>query len=381
MVAMIKTMMGATTALALGTLTAQAGGIDRSGQGISALFEKGRYMEFSFGSVRPEVSGNDVALFGGGATGDVAGDYTQLGFAYKYDINEDLSFALIVDEPFGADILYGATSAALGGTLAFAESVAVTGLLRYKFTDRFSVHGGIRADQASALINLRGAAYGALNGYGVTLSNDWALGYVAGVAYEIPDIALRVALTYNSEIDHDFPTVEAGLPGALAPLNGVASVTSVTTPQSVNLDFQTGIAEDTLLFGSVRWADWSNFKLRPRGFVQVPLQADGLIALEDVVTYSLGVGRRFNETWSGSVSVSYEATGSTNLVSPLAPTDGRIGLTVGGVYTHENMKVTFGVNYTQLGDAQPETGTPDVARASMTGSSALGVGIKVGYSF
>lgn len=378
---MMKTMLGATTALVVGTLTAQAGGIDRSGQGISALFEKGRYVEFSFGSLTPEVTGNDVALFGGGSTGDVAGDYTQLGFAYKFDVNEDLSFALIVDQPFGADVLYAGTSVALGNTLAFAESVAVTGLLRYKVSDRFSIHGGLRADQASALINLRGAAYGALNGYGVTLSNDWALGYVAGVAYEIPDIALRVALTYNSEIEHDFPTVEAGLPGALAALNGVASVTTVNTPQSVNLDFQSGIAEDTLLFGQLRWADWSNFKLRPSGFVQVPGQTDGLISLEDTITYTLGVGRRFNETWSGAVSVSYEATGSSNLVSPLAPTDGRIGVTVGGTYTHENMKVTFGVNYTELGDAQPETGTPDTARASMSGNSVIGVGIKVGYNF
>ena len=39
---MMKTMLGATTALVVGTLTAQAGGIDRSRIAYSALFEAGR---------------------------------------------------------------------------------------------------------------------------------------------------------------------------------------------------------------------------------------------------------------------------------------------------------------------------------------------------
>jgi len=360
-------------------VAAQAGGLDRSGQGIGALFEKGNYAELSFGSVTPDVSGRDTF---GNATGDVAVDYLQMGFAYKRDINQSLSFAIIVDQPFGADILYGGNPAAtlLGGTRAVAESTAVTGLLRYRINDSISVHGGIRANQASASVDLRGLAYGVLGNYSVALANDWALGYAVGVAYEIPDIALRVAVTYNSALAHEFHTTETGVP--IPFLNGV-STTAVDIPQSVNLDFQTGIAADTLLFGQVRWADWSEFKLRPRGFINIPApgQADGLIALEDAVTYSLGVGRRFNETWSGSVSMSYEAKGSSSLVSPLAPSNGRIGLTIGGVYTQDNMKVTFGVNYTKLGDAQPETGTPDEPRGSMTGSTAVGVGFKIGYSF
>lgn len=372
---MLRTMLGATTALVVGTLTAQAGGIDRSGQGLGALFETGRYIELSFGSVTPEITGNDVAAFGGGATGDVGGDYTQFALSYKYDINERLSFALNLDQPFGADVLYGPASLALGGTTADATSLQLSGILRYKLNDRFSIHGGVRATQSEGFIRLQGLAYGGLNNYNVTLGTDVAPGYLVGVAYEIPDIALRVALTYHSEVKHDFLTTERIGAAQIAP----QSVTDVTLPQSVNLDFQSGIAKDTLLFGQIRWADWSAFRVDPTAFVG--LAGGGLIDLEDSVTYSLGVGRRFNETWAGSVSVSYEATGTDNLVSPLAPTDGRIGVTVGGVYTHENMKVSFGVNYTQLGDAQPETGTPDVARASMSGNSAVGVGVKVGWAF
>ncbi|MFM7443065.1 MAG: aromatic hydrocarbon degradation protein, partial [Tabrizicola sp.] len=124
----MKRILMATAATFAVASVAQAGGIDRSGQGLGALFEKGRYVELSFGLASPTVEGRDVAAQ---PTGDVAGTYSQLAFSYKYDINEKLSMALNVDQPFGAEIRYGTTSPVLGGTLAEASSYAVTGILRY----------------------------------------------------------------------------------------------------------------------------------------------------------------------------------------------------------------------------------------------------------
>ncbi len=34
------------------------------------------------------------------------------------------------------------------------------------------------------------------------------------------------------------------------------STTTITTPQSVNLDFQTGIMANTVAFANVRWVKW-----------------------------------------------------------------------------------------------------------------------------
>jgi long-chain fatty acid transport protein len=355
--------------------SAMAGGIDRSGQGNGALFEKGRYLELSFGYVKPDVSGTDVAVFGGGSTGDVAGDFSLLGFSYKYDLNDKLSFALNIDQPFGADVLYGTGSIALGNTIADANATAVTGLLRYKFDDAFSVHGGLRAQRSEGFIQLRGAAYGPLNGYNVTLDQDTGVGYVIGAAFEKPEIALRVAITYNSAIEHEFDSIERVGAVQIAP----PSITTTKTPQSVNLDFQTGVAANTLVFGQVRWVDWSQLTLSPAAFGAATGGAS-LIEIEDTVTYTLGVGRKFSDTWSGAFSLSYEAS-TDPLPSPLAPTDGRFGATLAGIYTKDNMKITAGINYIKLGDAQPETGTPDTARANFTDNSSLGVGIKVGFSF
>jgi long-subunit fatty acid transport protein len=337
------------------------------------LFEKGSYAELSFGYVTPDLGGTDEPAFGGGASGNVADPYASVSLAYKRDLSDALSMAFILDRPFGADILYGPGSVALGGTKAYAASTAATLLLRYKI-DRFSLIGGLRAQQSRAHVDLRGAAYGPVNGYSVDLGRDTALGYVIGAAYEIPDIALRVALTYNSAVEHEFDTLETLGGGVIG-----ITPTKVKTPQSVNLDFQTGIAANTLLFGQIRWVKWSEFRLDPATFTG--LTGGGLINLEDTVTYTLGVGRKFSDTWSGSASLTYEPATGDDLVSPLAPSNGKTGITLAAIYTKGNMKITTGINYTMLGDARPETGTPDVARANFSGNSALGVGVKVGFTF
>ncbi|MDM7930666.1 outer membrane protein transport protein [Tabrizicola sp.] len=364
----MKRILTTAAALAAAATSAGAGGIDRSGQGLGALFESGRYLELSFGLVSPKVDGTDVAAQ---PTGDVVATYALIAFSYKYDINDKVSVALNIDQPFGADVLYSATSPLLGGTLAVADTYAVTGILRYKFNEAFSAHGGLRAQHAKGNITLDGLAYGGpppggLSGYDVQLAGNWAPGYLIGVAYEKPEIALRVALTYHSKVKHEFETTQAFFPSG--------TITEVETPQSVNLEFQTGIAKDTLVFGNIRWADWSAFKIDPVGF-----PGDGLVELEDTTTYTLGIGRRFNETWAGSFSLTYEPKGTDPLVSPLAPTDGRYGATIGAVYTRDNMKITGGVNYSWLGDAQPQTA--EVGRANMTNNTAVGVGVKVGWSF
>jgi len=376
----MKHFAGAAVFTALSSSFAMAGGLDRSGQAIGVLFEEGNYVEFTFGAVRPSVDGTDLAS--SGPTGQVADDFAVAGFGLKYDFNEKLSFALIIDEPYGSDVNYPVipTSIFLGGTGAVVDSHAITGIGRYKFNDNWSVHGGLRHQAISANVTLGGLAFGGLNGYNAAFSSDAATGFLVGAAYERPDIALRVALTYNSEITHDLDTVET-LGGA--PIG--AGVTEVTAPESLNLDFQTGIAADTLLFGSVRYASYSDTIVSPGTFDAlvdgIPGNGSSLTDIEDSTDVSLGIGRRFNENWSGSVSLGYSSRGDDNLVSPLAPTNGSRSIAVGARYTVDNMVISGGVRYTDVGDALPETGTPDVARANFTDNSVVSFGLRLGFRF
>lgn len=105
----MKSLLTGAAALAVGASAAQAGGIDRSGQSVAVLFEQGRYVEFSLGTVNPAVSGVGSVFIGGGDSGDMAPAYLQFGAAYKADLNDQWSYALIYDQPFGADVDCGSS--------------------------------------------------------------------------------------------------------------------------------------------------------------------------------------------------------------------------------------------------------------------------------
>ena len=394
----MKKIMSGSAVLLITASPLVAGGIERAPQSLAVLFEQGNYAELSFGGADPTVEGSDSPIEGfypgGTPTGDVAQGYGFVGLAYKHQFTDNLSGAFIVEQPFGADILYPSAaeggSPLLGGTRATVDSTTFTALGRYRFDNNFSVHGGIRGSKANGLVSLNGFAYGTsptgVSGYEVNLDDAWGFGYVIGAAYEIPEIAARVSLTYNSSIEHDFDTVETGPgidpdgpgPAPVLPLLDGTSTTSVKTPQSLTLEGQTGIAADTLLFGSIRWVKWSEFRVDPVNFTTIT--GGGLVDLEDTTTYTIGIGRKFTDNWSGSASFVYEPTGD-DLVTPLAPTNGRKGITLAAIYTMDNIKITTGINYSKLGDARPETGTPDQERARMEDSDLWGVGVRIGYSF
>ena len=146
------------------------------------------------------------------------------------------------------------------------------------------------------------------------------------MAWERPDIAARVALTYNSAISYELPTTETSVFGT------VNSTTETETPQSVNLEFQTGIAADTLLFGGVRWTDWTQFVVSPPSYAALTGGQDLIFYNGDVYTYTLGVGYRFNEAWSGAVTyVNDSSIGGYSL--NLGPVDGYQSLSLAATYT------------------------------------------------
>ncbi|MCC7321912.1 MAG: transporter [Rubellimicrobium sp.] len=345
----------AAAAVVMAGGAAVAGGLDRSGQPIGALFESGNYAELSFGFVRPDVQGT----VGGGAvgSGNVAQDYTQFGLAVKGDLNDRLSVAVILDQPYGAAVAYDDTDPGypLAGTSATLTSQAVTGLLRYRLNDRFSIHGGLR------LVSMEGEVDIPAGPYDAEFGRSTATGYVLGAAYEIPDIALRAALTWSSATDFAAPTTIMGsIPVA---------DTAFTMPQQLTLDFQTGIAANTLLMAQVRWSEWTATNISPVGYPNL------VSYTEDRISYSVGIGRRFSDAFSGAITVGYEADQGL-LVSNLSPSDGLVSVQVGGTYTMGDVEISGGVRYAWLGDATTETIGADFA-----GNTALAVGLSIGYHF
>ncbi len=368
-----------TTILAGATATsAQAGGIERALLPLGVLFEEGSYAELSFSGALPDVSGTASSMFGGFDSGDMAVGYGNVAAAYKSDLTEELSLGVFFNEPYGANIGYpGGTNYYAQGATAELDTNSLTAILKYRFPSDVSVYGGLRYQTLSAEADLPyyglGTPLGPV-GYTADGDQDEAWGYLVGVAYERPDIALRVGLTYSSEIEHELDVQEDS---PIFPFffgsSSINTSTQVTTPQSVTLDFQTGIAEDTLLFGAIRWVDWTEFEINPLGYSQLPYGA--LVDYEDDRwTYSIGVGRRLNEMWSVAGSIAYEpSTGS--ITGNLGPTDGFTAVGFGVTYEQANVSVTTGIRYVWLGDAETPQGS------DFEDNTAVGGAITIGYSF
>lgn len=350
-------------------------------QGIDPIFEEGSYLEIGVTRSNPSLSGQDIGA-AGNKTGNIAGSFSTYSLAYKRDFTDQLSGAIIINTPFGADLSYPAgRSLMLGGTNVSVNSGQLTGILRWQADNGVSIYGGARVSRADAEVELNGAAYGEVSGYHAVLDRSHAWGWLAGIAYEIPDYAARVSLTYNSPIRHNFRTTETGpvsdVPGGNpAPALDGNSHTRVKTPRSWNLAFQTGVAPDTLVFGMIRWVKWSEFRVDPQRFTAVT--GNGLIDLDNSTTYTLGVARKFNDNWSGLISATWERQGN-KLVTPLAPTAGRKSVTLAAIHQRDNMKITTGISYNWLGDAKAQT--VDVPRADMRDNHAVSVGMRVGFSF
>lgn len=367
------------TAVSLCAGTALAGGIERTNQVVGIIFQEGTYAELSFGYVDPTVSGTATAFSPtpGAASGNMVKSYTLAGAAFRMDINDQLSFGLIFDQPYGADVSYpGGTGYFAQGSTAELDANALTAVLRYEFAGNYDVYGGLRYQtlEANAFIPFVTPVPGITPPYEVTGDRDGGLGWLIGAAYEVPEIALRVALTYNSSIEHELETSESSFFGPST------SVTTIDTPQSVNLDFQTGIAADTLLFAAVRWVDWSEFDISPVDYGRLTGGASLVSYDSDTTTYVLGIGRRINEQWSVSGRVAHEEP-TGGFASNLGPTDGQTTVALAAQYTVGQTQISAGVSYTDIGDAETTLGGTGLAASDFSGNSAWGAGVRIGYTF
>lgn len=351
---------------------------------IRLLYQEGTYGEIGTAFTDPHQSGEGATLppsVGGvtipGNTGDVFRSRWNFSGAFKADINERLSYLLIFDQPYAADTRYGKGTFPGGtppfgftydGSLADLKTDQLTGVLAYDLEGGFKLFGGLRAQRLDAK-----AAIPFINGYAVDADPNWGYGYLLGLAYSRPDIALRVALSYYSKIDHGLHTNETTATDSLS------DTTDIDTPQSASLEFQTGIAPQTLVFGSVRWVDWSEFSIEP------PLYAATTQALlgapralvdyqDDWWTYNLGIGRQLTDQLAGSVSITWEPSVG-GIMTTLGPYDGRTLGTVALSYDYGKVNVTGGVTYGVLGD------TTNLLQTDFNDGRVWGAGLRVGYTF
>ncbi len=418
----MKTLLTGVAFAALTASASFAAGLDRSGQSVMSVFAPDGTAQVSFGVVLPSVTGKDTSGNGTGSY-DAGRWYTQTRVTYTREVNDRFSFSIIGDQPYGVDVKYATdpTTSNLGGTSGDLDSQAVTVVGRFKLGTRFSVFGGIGVQSINGLVQLNGLSYASAistaavarvagvdattlgnallgdtasvaalgglgtvsalgaqvttqagnflgtGGYKFDLEPTSAANYLVGAAYEIPDIALRIAGTYRFETTHKGDATET--------LYGTTTAGEVefVTPQSFNLEMQTGIAPGTLLRASYRWTEFSAVQLVPQ------VLGEDLVDLDDTESYSLGLARQFGSRFAGSATLIYEPAWEDDQVSALGPRNGLFGISLGGRYTDGPLNISGGVNYSWLGDAKTEVA--DRVVATFEDNHVVGVGFQAQFSF
>ncbi len=366
--------------------------------------------------------------------------YTFIRYGVKADVNDNVSVGIFYDEPWGANVAYQGKNNFVSDTEQQVQPIpglirpiekvnphvkegdeiantnvnlhteTWTGLVGYK-KNGFQVFGGPVLQKAKAELHLRGNAYGALTGYDAVANSDAAMGWAAGVAYSKPEIKLNAALTYHSSIEHEIPIAErvpllnddpkAGGLGAItkgmvgnAPgvdKEQVAESThremKVKTPQSINLNLQSGLSAKHQLLGmlDVRWVPWSDMELVPPSYNAVTRlktkDNKGLPILsydKDQWTVEAGIAKRFNEKLAGSLQVGWDS-GAGDPVSSLGPVNGYYSVGGGLKYNvTPEWALSAGAKYLMFGDATAELPDGSVV-GKFEDNDGFVAGVKVSY--
>ncbi|MEL6646208.1 MAG: outer membrane protein transport protein [Pseudomonadota bacterium] len=360
----MKFLSLAAAVLGLTATSAFAGSIQRAGDGSQILFERGKnYVEFSAIYADADISGVGTGPFAGTASGDIANSFLSFSAGFKTRINKKLTFALVGSNPVGADVSYPISPYFFSGSTAEITSTALTGYLRYDITDRFHVYGGLRATNVNGNVNL---VPGTPFNYTLNVRSDIGWGYVLGAAFTIEEIFMKFALTYESKTEHDF-------------IDNAGTPFTVEIPQAVTLHARSAVSEKMLVFGSIRWQEWSEFQVGPNDFLTNPLNTAGLpiaFGAGDYITYEIGVARRFTEKLAVVGTYSHEPSQGA-LVGNLEGRNGFDSYGLGVIYSpNRKYDITAGVRYIQLGDA-----TTTTIGSRFSGNDALAFGLKLGYRF
>lgn len=435
---------------------AQAAGLDRSGQDVTAFLQDGTYAETVYTYIDANVTGKDTA---GKDTGDIAEAYDFFRYGVKADINDTFSVGVLYDEPFGAAIKYDgnsnfvadknatatiftqainqATKAQLNDSftyrraikpvldsvkspqraLAVASTLETNSAQAKPIADRlraaaahaeatdgqktnveirtnnltmlvgaklganknFQIYGGPVAQRVKGEVHLRGPAYQVMTGYDAKIATDTQLGWAAGLAFYKPEIALKAALTYRSEIEHDSEIAET------IPVTGYVGKKDfkVTLPDSWNLDFQTGVNPTTLLTAKVRYVPWSDFDIRPTQYTETTKlrypQGLPIISYDkDQWSAEVGLGKRVSDRLAVSGAVGWDS-GAGNPASSLGPIKGYYSLGLGARYNvTPEWSLSLGGKYFKFGDAQAQLPTKDTV-GNFDSNDGYALGVKLAY--
>ncbi|MFY0642544.1 MAG: hypothetical protein JXR16_15945, partial [Bermanella sp.] len=289
--------ISALTAAILAATPALAGGFDNSSRGFDIIYGDNSVISTSYGQTTVPMkaqiqqgAGNSSSVV---ASGEIIDDFNRPQMGFRYQVANGITCAAQFERPFAAKVTYKDDSLAYGSETAPIstkyESESFTVACGYDFalsTGKIKVFGGPKIQKVKGAFDedLSTAAAGSSDNLDVQLDGGSEFGYTLGAAYEIPEYALRASILYHSQIDYSAD----GQLSAVLP-TGTAFTTDATaktfTPQTIELGFQSGLADNTLAFLKMRWSEYSKLaELQVNGDTSTTVNGNSLAMIEAQAT-------------------------------------------------------------------------------------------------
>ena len=392
---MRKNIITGVSLVALSAGMAQAGGFELQTLDTSIMYADGNTASISYASIDASIEGvNTSSGASASSKKQVVKDQTVTNVAAKFDVGDNLSFGLGTYRS-GSIQLSGGNEAPTpttqsprsqadftsGGNLAPTGDVdldSIAFMVNYSISENLSVLGGITQN------TLKDGNVTTLAG-SYDVSGASAQGYFVGAAYSVPEIALRAEVTYQPKATIDTKASWVGA-GAASGQSNPNSASRLSLPESFAISFQTGIAADTLLTASYRKANWSKAQI---SVIANPLDltsgANINTEFEDSEAFSVGIGRKFTESLSGSITYSKEEGSSKPATSLFTVSNGSEAISVGLQYKRDNMTISGGISQRNVGDVTVNANLNRqlglVRTMQYKGNTVTAMGIKVAFAF
>ncbi|WP_018688046.1 OmpP1/FadL family transporter [Ahrensia kielensis] len=374
------------------TTAASAGGFSRGTADTDILYEDGNFVSRSSMTFVSPTQNLKTQGTSAPESSDLLESYVIPSFAMKLEPVEDIACAGTYTTPFGGKSDYS-------GTADGYDTSSATRSVKQDFvTNELGLTCGVSFNAGPGKFTILGGAFyqsldfeqlighnpkvGGVPTAALRLSDD-GYGYRVGAAYEITEIALRAQLMYRSAVNVD---ANGSLDNLFTgkPINPFATG-KATFPQSVELKVQSGVAPGWLVYGGVKWTDWSVFDVLEYNAEGTPASLN--FFWKDGWTINGGVAHQLNDALAVTAGLTWDRGVGTG--HDLQESDVWTASAGASFKPSENVEFRGGVGYSWFGAASQDfkangkvggfVSAPGTSTAEA--GSALGVNISAKIKF
>jgi len=315
-------------------------------------------------SLSAEFSGtatNPAALGGGAATGGTGGDAGGAAVVpnlyFTMPLGERLSLGLGVNVPFGLTTEYEDNWVGrFQGIKSELTTININPSVSYKFSDSFSIGGGVNYQQLDAELTNAVVLGPGLEGRTKLEADDDAWGWNIGAMFHVTPMT-RIGVAYRSEIEYELEgSVTTTLGGTVVGAASGPTGEEVTLPDMLSVSIAHSVSDRLQLLGDVTRTGWSSIDQIPIVNTTNGTLRDNLVLdFDDSWRYSIGANYKFSDTWILKAGIAYDETPVTGATtrSVRLPDNDRTWISFGGqMKVGQKGRLDLGYSHLFIDDAE-----------------------------